>query len=115
MAPIWSSFVEPGKTKAVLYVVDTSSPETIGASTVQFVELLNHPSLENVSVMIVFSKLDMKSARLLHELKNLMRMEQLVNCGNHEVTEISFDMSKRDNVADIFNWCMRFQTQPDSE
>ena len=28
------SVVEPGKTRAVLYVIDSSSPETIGASTV---------------------------------------------------------------------------------
>ena len=30
MAPIWSSFVESGRISAVLYVVDSSSPETIG-------------------------------------------------------------------------------------
>lgn len=112
MAPIWASFIESGKTKAVLYVVDASSPETIGASTVQLVELLSHPSLESSSVMIVFSKLDLQSARQLHELKNLMRLDQLVANGNHEVTELAFNIAKRDNIADIFNWCMRFQNMP---
>ena len=29
--------VEPGKTRAVLYVIDSSSPETIGASTVSII------------------------------------------------------------------------------
>ena len=31
--------VEPGKTRAVLYVIDSSSPETIGASTVSIMYL----------------------------------------------------------------------------
>ena len=112
MAPIWSSFVEPGKTRGVLYVVDASSPETIGAATVHFVELLGHPSLEGVSVMIVFSKLDMKGARQLNELKNLMRIDQIVENGNHDVTQVSFNVSKRDEIGEIFEWCMQFKAPP---
>lgn len=112
MAPIWSSFVESGKTKAVLYVVDTSSPETIAASTVQLVELLSHPSLESISVLLVFSKLDLKSSRQYHELRNLMRLDQLIACGNHDLTEVTFDLKKRDKLGEIFEWCMRFPYQP---
>lgn len=115
MAPIWSSFVEPGKTRAVLYVVDSSSPETIGSATVHFVELLGHPSLEGVSVMIVFSKLDREGARKLHELKSLMRLDQIVGSGNHDVTEVSFNHKKREKVAEVFDWCMQFQGPPQEQ
>ena len=55
MAPIWNSYIQSGKTKAILYVVDTSSPESLGASTIQLIELLGHTSVANTTpVMIVF-------------------------------------------------------------
>ena len=110
MAPIWSSFVEPGKTHAILYVVDASSPETIAAATIHLVELLAHPSLDGISVMIVFSKADLRCARQLHEMKNLMRLEQIIGGGSHDIQEVTFDISKRDTTAQIFDWCMKFQS-----
>ena len=55
MAPIWKSYIEPGKTNAILYVVDTSSPETLGASTIHLIDLLSHSSIANITpVLIVF-------------------------------------------------------------
>ena len=55
MAPIWQSYVEPGKTNAILYVVDASSPETLGTSTIHLIELLNHTSIANITpILIVF-------------------------------------------------------------
>ena len=55
MAPIWSSYIEPGKTNAILYVVDTSSPETLGSSTIHLLDLLSHSSIANITpVLIVF-------------------------------------------------------------
>ena len=73
-------------------------------------ELLNHPVLEGVSVLIVFSKVDVKAARQLDELKNLMRLEQILGLVNHDVTEITFNIQTRENISHIFNWCMRFQS-----
>ena len=73
------------------------------------VELLSHPSLEGISVLIVFSKLDRKAARQLNELKNLMRLDQIVNGGNNDVKETTFNIENRENISDIFNWCMKFQ------
>ena len=55
MAPIWQSYIEPGKTNAILYVVDASSPETLGTSTIHLLELLNHTSVANITpILIVF-------------------------------------------------------------
>ena len=110
MAPIWSSFVEPGKTRAILYVVDTSSPETISEATIHLVELLAHPSLDGISVMVVFSKADMRSSRQLHEMKNLMRLDQIILGCNQDIQEVTFDVSKRDTSGQIFDWCMKFQS-----
>lgn len=72
-------------------------------------ELLSHPSLEEVSVMIVFSKLDRQAARQLHELKNLMRLEQIVGGGNNDVSQVTFNIQNPENISEIFNWCMKFQ------
>ena len=48
--------------------------------------------------MIVFSKMDKKASRNQIELKNLMRLEQIIDSGNHEVTEITFNIQKQDNI-----------------
>ncbi len=39
-------------------MVDASSPETIGAATVHFIELLGHSSVEAANVMLVFTKVN---------------------------------------------------------
>jgi hypothetical protein len=50
MAPLWHTFIEPGKTRALLYVVNASSPETVGAATIHLIELLNQPGVEGAMV-----------------------------------------------------------------
>jgi hypothetical protein len=59
--------------------------------------------------MIVFSKMDKKASRNQIELKNLMRLEQIIDSGNHEVTEITFNIQKQDNIKQIFDWMMGFK------
>mgnify|MGYP001451412290 CR=1 FL=1 len=57
----------------------------------------------------VFSKMDKKASRNQIELKNLMRLEQIIDSGNHEVTEITFNIQKQDNIKQIFDWMMGFK------
>ena len=59
--------------------------------------------------MIVFSKMDKTASRNQIELKNLMRLEQIIDSGNHEVTEITFNIQKQDNITEIFDWLMGFK------
>ena len=59
--------------------------------------------------MIVFSKMDKKASRNQIELKNLMRLEQIIDSGSHEVTEITFNIQKQDNIKQIFDWMMGFK------
>ena len=59
--------------------------------------------------MIVFSKMDKKASRNQIELKNLMRLEQIIDSGNHEVTEITFNIQKQNNIKQIFDWMMGFK------
>ena len=111
MAPIWNSYVEPAKTNAILYVVDSSSPETIGASTIQLLELLHHSAVENsLPVMIVFSKTDLKSSRSLGELQYLMRLDQIMRHGANTqlVKHTSFNVASEEKVDDIYGWVMQF-------
>ena len=62
MAPIWSSYIEPGKTQ-VLYIIDSSAPEHIGAATIHLLELMAEPSLQSAPFLLVFTKSDMESPR----------------------------------------------------
>ena len=53
--------------------------------------------------------MDKKASRNQIELKNLMRLEQIIDSGNHEVTEITFNIQKQDNIKQIFDWMMGFK------
>ena len=59
--------------------------------------------------MIVFSKMDKKAGRSIKELTNLMRLEEIIDGGNHEVTKITFNIQKQDNIKQIFDWMMGFK------
>ena len=48
----------------ILYCVDSSAPERIGNATINLVELLHQPSIQSAPVLILFTKTDLKSARL---------------------------------------------------
>ena len=64
LAPLWHSYIEPGRTRALLYVVDASAPEALGAATLHLVELLAQPGLEGAPALVVFAKTDVKPAAL---------------------------------------------------
>ena len=53
--------------------------------------------------------MDKTASRNQIELKNLMRLEQIIDSGNHEVTEITFNIQKQDNITEIFDWLMGFK------
>ena len=42
--------------------------------------------------MIVFSKMDKKTGRSINELTNLMRLEEIIEGGNHIVTQVTFNI-----------------------
>ena len=96
--------------KLTLFYFYSSSPETIGTATVHLVELLSHNSLDGVSVLIVFSKADLQSPRNLQEFKSILRFDQIQSMGNQDIQDMTCNMKKRDTLAPIFDWCMKFQT-----
>ena len=53
--------------------------------------------------------MDKTASRNQIELKNLMRLEQIIDSGNHDVTEITFNIQKQDNITEIFDWLMGFK------
>ena len=59
--------------------------------------------------MIVFSKMDKKAGRSINELTNLMRLEEIIEGGNHIVTQVTFNIQKQDNLKQIFDWLMGFK------
>ena len=59
--------------------------------------------------MIVFTKMDRKAGRSINELTNLMRLEEIIEGGNHIVTRITFNIQKQDNLKQIFDWLMGFK------
>ena len=111
MAPLWHSYIESGRTRAVLYVVDASSPETVGASTIHLVELLHRPGLEPAQVMVVFTKTDLPSARTLGEIVAVMRLGQISAASKQIVRHVSFSCKEckdKENISTIYDWCLLF-------
>lgn len=113
MAPIWSSFVEVGRVLAVMFVLDASSPESVGASAIHLVELLDHAAVrDTLPVLLVFTKTDLKSARTLTEYKGLLRLDQILRTGLNSVliAHTTFNAVKNENLDVVYEWCMKFAT-----
>ena len=53
--------------------------------------------------------MDKKASRSINELTNLMRLEEIIDHGNHNVTKIDFNIQKQDNIKEIFNWVLGFK------
>ncbi|XP_059090595.1 ADP-ribosylation factor-like protein 16 [Tigriopus californicus] len=109
LAPLWHSYVESGNIKGILFLVDASSPETIGASTLYIIELIgSQPATVNLDVMVVFTKTDLKSGRSLSELKAIMRLDQIVAMTNQKITSLTFNTETMANLGEIHDWIMQF-------
>ena len=111
MAPIWSSYVEKNRTSAIMFLVDSSSPEIVGAATIHLIEVLNH-SIHRCNaalpVMIVFTKSDLKSARSLMEVQYLMRLDHILRQGMQMIEHVPFNVVTKQNLDTIHDWCMQF-------
>ena len=111
MAPIWSSYVEKNRTSAIMFLVDSSSPEIVGAATIHLIEVLNH-SIHRCNaalpVMIVFTKSDLKSARSLMEVQYLMRLDHILRQEMQMIEHVPFNVVTKQNLDTIHDWCMQF-------
>lgn len=109
LAPLWHTYIEPGRTKAILYTVDSSSPECIGAATIHLVDLIHRPGVvDSAHILIVFTKTDMPSSRSLSELMSLMRLSQIASVSRQNVNHVTFNLKEKENLQHIYDWCVRF-------
>ena len=106
MAPIWKSYIEPGKTNAILYVVDTSSPETLGASTIHLIDLLSHSSIANITpVLIVFRLVNIYMQCMKSILMNitLLNTARVVNQNLYFTCFSKTDLKGSRTLAEVRN------------
>merc|ERR1712045_303034 len=107
MAPLWKNMIESGKTQ-IIYCVDASSPERIGAATINLVELLHQPALQSAPVLILFTKTDLKSARSITELKSLMRLEDIRQHSGQDITVLEWTTEDKEKISPVLDWCLKF-------
>ena len=58
--------------------------------------------------MIVFTKTDLPSALKLHEMKSLMRLEQLIGCSKQIIQVNKFQVGDEKMTTEICDWCLKF-------
>lgn len=58
--------------------------------------------------MIVFTKTDLASALKLHEIKSLMRLDQLIQTSKQSIVATTFYVGSEEKTAEICNWCLKF-------
>ena len=86
---------------------------------------LGHPVNDHrfqIHVLLVFTKTDLKSSRSLSELKSLMRMDRIRADAAASrprprpltLTEVTFSMVTKENVAEIYAWAMQFAAPKDA-
>ena len=61
-------------------------------------------------ISFLFSKTDLKGSRTLAEVRNVMRINHLLSTGVNSqlITLVNFNVVTRENVEQVFDWCMQF-------
>ncbi len=103
MAPLWSTAYQ--SCHMVAYVVDTSRPSLISATTVLLLETLSSEALRHKPFLILFNKTDSPFAMSLVELKAIMRLDDIVEVApDNKITVVQGSCATGEGIDEVLQW-----------
>ncbi|GFS27022.1 ADP-ribosylation factor-like protein 13B [Elysia marginata] len=108
--PIWKNYY--GEIFAIIYVIDSSSPDRLSEARDVFRESLEHPELSGKPVLLLANKVDKDNHMTESDITQGLRLEETVNFNNCPsklvmVSAIQGTGSKMDKgISDGLDWLM---------
>lgn len=89
MVSLWRQYLS--RSNLLMYVVDASTPSSVGNSVMDLLDCLAQPGMEHKSVLLVFNKRDLPCGMPRAELESVFQLDFLYNArpGKLYTTEVS--------------------------
>ncbi|XP_006886211.1 PREDICTED: ADP-ribosylation factor-like protein 16-like [Elephantulus edwardii] len=102
MGPIWPSYY--GNCHTLLFMVDASDPTQLSASCAHLLGLLSAEQLAEVSVLIIFNKIDLPCYMSVEEMKSLVRLSDIIACARQNINTVEVSAREGTGVAGVLRW-----------
>lgn len=102
MAPVWSSYYSDAA--CFLFVIDSSDPYRLSASTVLLLEALGHPKIQGKPGAVVFNKNDLKGALSFSDISMIMRLDDVLCSSNINLSVFHTSAATNDGVSEVLQW-----------
>eukprot|EP01029_Cantina_marsupialis_P029197 TRINITY_DN779929_c0_g1_i1.p1 TRINITY_DN779929_c0_g1~~TRINITY_DN779929_c0_g1_i1.p1 ORF type:complete len:188 (+),score=22.78 TRINITY_DN779929_c0_g1_i1:33-566(+) len=76
MMPMWPKYFK--KSDAIIFVVDGCNQAQVCESSVEFLNLVGHPDIENKAVLVLINKIDSRECLSTEELASCMMLEEVL-------------------------------------
>ncbi|XP_069887734.1 ADP-ribosylation factor-like protein 16 isoform X1 [Dipodomys merriami] len=107
MSPIWSSYY--GTCRSLMFMIDASNPTQLSASCMHLLGLLSAEQLSEVSVLILFNKIDQPCYMSLEEIKSLIRLPDIIACAKQNITTVEISAKKGTGLTGVLHWLQEQQ------
>ncbi|XP_069887735.1 ADP-ribosylation factor-like protein 16 isoform X2 [Dipodomys merriami] len=97
MSPIWSSYY--GTCRSLM----------LSASCMHLLGLLSAEQLSEVSVLILFNKIDQPCYMSLEEIKSLIRLPDIIACAKQNITTVEISAKKGTGLTGVLHWLQEQQ------
>ncbi|KAM4844069.1 LOW QUALITY PROTEIN: ADP-ribosylation factor-like protein 16 [Thomomys bottae] len=102
MSPIWSSYF--GSCHSLMFMIDASNPAQLSASCVHLLGLLSAEQLSQVSVLILFNKIDLPCYMTIEEMKSLIRLPDIIAGAKQSISTAEISARKGTGLAQVLHW-----------
>ncbi|KAJ8037962.1 ADP-ribosylation factor-like protein 16 [Holothuria leucospilota] len=102
MAPIWPTYLSDSS--ILIFMVDSSNPAQVSASTILLLTTLASEHLQNASVLVLLNKIDLSSSIQLSELKYIMQLEELLQNSKQNITVLECSVKEGTGLKEVIRW-----------
>ncbi|PAA89600.1 hypothetical protein BOX15_Mlig002272g1 [Macrostomum lignano] len=103
MAPVWPDYYSD--VAAIIFVVDASNLQQVGAATIQFIHLLNSPQTQSSKILLLFNKLDLVTSEAdKGKFMHLFMLDDILRHSRQEVSVAEVSALNRTGFAAMKEW-----------
>lgn len=105
MVPLWRQFI--ARCEVLLYVVDASTPSTIGGAVMTLLDTLAQPGMKKKPVLILFNKRDLPCGLPRAELESVFQLDFLYTKREGKLFTCEISALDGTGLEIIADWILR--------
>ncbi|KAI8794713.1 ADP-ribosylation factor-like protein 16 [Biomphalaria glabrata] len=102
MGPIWNNYYKDSH--SIIFMIDMSKHTQLAVACVELMTMLNHPSTQNLPLLILLNKIDVQFGVTRFELDSLLRLDDLIKVAPQKITIIEVSARTGNNLDKVARW-----------